>query len=702
MSPDSEAEMRRRRFLASLAGAGVASSLAGCSLLEAESDASTTPVDDDRALELAERFAPTLYFDEAEPWLPTDPREYETTADGETVVDGFAAFDGYTEAYDEEPPSPTLFYHAVSYEESSLAVVQFWYYSAFDQFTTNFHWHDWEVLHVFVDTDTDEPQLYVASSHSGRVPNNEFLDPDPERTPRILSELGSHSSALSVNDAEDQFDRLPLDGDLADITNSALEGLGDLAELPIAYGLPRDEGSRLPYVVPELDGQPVYDHDRLPAVEREDLVAEELTVRSFDALDSLPTDLPERETGLVFAHEGRDEDADVEYELVPSADAEHITAFTGPQLSFEFAVPQFAEDAIASHISTAGVPWEQPRYDAPAADISDPNHRAALAERYDAIGDAAAANTVVADVAAAVSNDDAPDGEGVATESLGLEAVALLESEPDALPTFRGLAVSRGVPEGDHRLTVNAAGAAPHAETVSVADDDDGPTAAGVEGKVPLVARESATKLEVDTEGTDAELTDLAVEDDFAGRLYDAPLSGPDAVYVHRGGAYTTEVRDADDEVGAFRTNPGEESRVRIEEPRTGKTPLAEYLADVAAETSAAVAAAADDDDDSDDDTPSGGAGGDGGGGGSAGVEGLVNALNAVAEAARRAAERADAGNGEGANRSLETVQQRLETVASRLEEARGELPESLGRAVGHRLEQSRRRSEQARAAEKL
>jgi hypothetical protein len=241
---------------------------------------------------------------------------------------------------------------------------------------------------------------------------------------------------------------------------------------------------------------------------------------------------------------------------------------------------------------------------------------------------------------------------------------------------------------------VNAAGAAPHAETVRV-EADDAPTTAGVEGRIPVVAREAATKLEVDTDGTDAELTDLAVEDDFAGRLYDAPLSGPDAVYVHRGGAYTTEVRDDDDEVGAFRTNPGEESRVRIEEPRTGKTPLAEYLADVAAETSAAVAAEADDDDDDDHDQG-------GGQDGSSGVTGLVNALEAVAEAARRAAERAESGDGQGADRSLETVQQRLETVATRLEDARDDLPESLGRAVDRRLEQSRRRSDQARAAEKL
>ncbi len=71
---------------------------------------------------------------------------------------------------------------------------------------------------------------------------------------------------------------------------------------------------------------------------------------------------------------------------MPSSELEHIADFTGPQLSFEFAVPQFAEDVVSGHITTTGAPWNQPRYENPAADISEPNHRAALAERYDAIG----------------------------------------------------------------------------------------------------------------------------------------------------------------------------------------------------------------------------------------------------------------------------------------------------------------------------
>jgi hypothetical protein len=768
----------RRTVLGALAGAGAAS-LAGCSLFQSGSDADTTPVPADEARELAVRFAPTLYFDRDEEWFPTDPRRYTSQRDGETVVDGFDAFNGYIERREQDdvaaPPDPTAFYNAVSYDGSPLTVVQFWFYAVFDQFTTNFHWHDWEVLHVFVDQEADAPVLYVASSHSTKVPNNEFLDP-PERTPRILSELGSHSSALSLNADADGFQRLALDGNLADITNSALGAVERLGDLPIAYGLPRDEGARLPYLVPELDGAPVYEHPDLPAVGREDLVPEELTVASFDALASPPSDLPARESGVVFRNaEGGSDDgsggggdgATVEYELVATGEVESITEFTGPQLSFQFAVPEFAEDAIAGHITATGTPWDQPRYENPAADITDPGHRAALADRYDAIGEPAAVNAVVAGVSQAVTDDDAPENAGVTTQAAPVEAVALLESDPAAVPTFRGVAVVNDVPAGEHRLTVNGAGFAPHSERLRVrdsgttptetptADDasaptdtptgtrdttdataaegDDPPTAdfaatpAGVGGEVPLVAREDAQKLQVDTEGTDADLRALAVEDDFGGRLYETRLGGREAVYVHAGGAYTTEVRDADDEIGAFRVNPDPDTdaALRIDRPDTGKGSLAGYLADVAAETAADVADAADTDISldgttdavtggstatptptptadgpgggrSDDDTP-GGTGGPGNA-----VAGLARALDAVATAARRAAERAEAGDRNGADRQLRGVTNGLETVASRLEAARSGLPGATARATDNRLSQARKRARQARDADRL
>jgi hypothetical protein len=673
----------RRALLRSVGGAGVAS-LAGCAGGDGGIDARATEAPDDEARRLAERFAPTLYFDAAERWFPTDPRPYESERDGRTVVDGFDAFDGYTRRFESatDPPDPTVFYRAVRYEESPLAVVQYWLYSPFDQFTTNFHWHDWELLQVFVDTETGDPQLYVASAHSRKIPNNEFLDPEPETVPRVLSELGSHSSALSLNERPDSFQRFSIDGGIrADITNRPLDALETLVELPAAYGLPRDEGFRLPYVVPELDGAPIYEHERLPSVDRSTLLPAELTVRSFDALSSPPRNLPERTTGVVFDHEGRDRsETDVRYELVPSREVEHVEAFTGPQLSFEFAVPEFAEDAVAGHITTAGVPWSQPRYDDPERDITDPTHRSTLAERYDVVSEPSPANSVVAAVTEAVQSDDAPDGEGLTTRSSPVEMVALVESDPVAVPTFAGVVAVRDVEPGDHRLTVNGAGVAPHAERVSVADDGSA-TTAGVDGEIPLVARENAVKLGVDADGTDDDLTRLAVEDDFAGRLYDAPLDGPDAVYVHRGGAYAAEVRDADDAVGAFRVNPTDEAAVTVDEPNTGKASLARFVADVGAETAAQISAA----------------------GGKAGaVGGLARALEAVTSAAEQAAGRAAAGDRGPANRALETVSANLDRVEARLAESDEALPGPVALATGKRLEQARRRTGQALDSEKL
>ena len=710
MASNDPTSIDRRSYLTALAGTGAAS-LAGCSLFDPDEDGPATALDGERARELAERFAPSLYFDVEEKWFPTDPRPYESEGDDGPVVDGFEAFDSYSERYDDPsaPPDPTVFYHVVEYETSPIAVVQFWQYSAFDQFSTNFHWHDWEVLHVFVDTETDEPQLYVASSHSRTVPNNEFLDPDPAQVPAILVELGSHSNALSVNDQRERFQRLPFDEILADITNGTIEGVEAIAELPIAYGLPRDEGGRLPFALPELDGGPIHEHDRLPSVERSNLIDESLVVRSMDALSSPPSGLPDRETGLRFDHVGRSEsEADVGYDLVPSSELEHITGFIGPQLSFEFAIPGFVEDAVSGHLTTTGVPWQTPRYDNPAADISDPNHRAELSDRYEAIGGPAPAGTVVASVTQAVTSDDAPEDEGLETEQSTVESVALLESDPVAVPTFAGgVVVLRDVPEGDHRLTVNGTGVAPHSEELSVEDDSD-PIPAGVEGEIPLVANERAVKLEIDPQGADSELTDLAVEDDFAGRLYEAPLSEPDAVYVHRGGAYTAEIRDTDDEIGAIRVNPDTAERVRIDSPRTGKTSLATFLAAVAEETETTVGRAVtertDDRPATDDDQENGTEGDrdDGLDGSENAVRGLRRALIAVAEAAQRAAERAEAGDRGNADAALDAVLTRLERVTERLSEARETLPDEIERASDRRLEQAKKRAEQAKAAEKL
>ena len=690
--------MDRRALLAGVAGGSVAA-LAGCSFFDRGEDGETSEVEGEQARELAEEFAPALYFDTNEKWFPTDPRQFESERDGSTIVDGFDAFEGYVDAGgSEDPPEPSVFYHVVEYEDAPLAVVQFWLYSAFDQFTTNFHWHDWELLQVFVDTDSGEPQLHVASAHSRSAPNNEHLDPDPDRQPRLLSELGSHSSGLSVNDDETRFQRLPLDGGIADITNSVVDELGDLAAIPLAYGLPRDEGLALPYLVPELDGEPIYEHPDLPSVDQSNLISDELVIDSFDALQSPPTELPTRETGLYFEYEGRESDADESYQLLPTADLEHIENFAGEQLSFPFAIPQFAEDIVADHITTTGIPWEDPRYEQPASDITEPDHRQALANRYDPIAPPSQANQLVASVSNVVASEDAPEGDGLARIQSPLEMFALLQSDPVAVPTFQGLAVLQNVPEGEHRLTINGAGVAPHSETVTVTGGDT-PDFAGAGGEIPLVANENATKLEVDPRESDADLRTFAVEDDFAGRLYDAPLSGPDAVYVHQGGAFTAEVWDADDEVGAIRVNPDPEEHVRIDRPETGKGSLAEYLADVAEETRAQVAAAADVSD-TDDET-----GGDRGaetGGPANAIRGLEQALAAVVEAAERAAERARANDRANTDQQLEAVATRLARVESRLEAARDSLPPGIANAASNRLDQSRRRSEQAQKAEKL
>jgi hypothetical protein len=271
--------LSRRAVLGGLAG-GTAASIAGCSFFDQEADASTSEVTDERATELAEQFAPTLYFDEHEQWFPTDPRTYERDEDGTAIVNGFDALDGYVaNGGADDPPDPTTFFHVLEYDESPLAVIQYWFYSVFDQFTTNFHWHDWELLQVFVDTDNDEAQLYVASSHSRSVPNNEHLDPGSDEQPRLLSELGSHSSGLSVNDQEEHFNRVPVGDSVADITNSIIEGMEDIAALPMAYGLPRDEGFALPFARPELEGALLHEHEDLPNVDASDLVPRVETFR---------------------------------------------------------------------------------------------------------------------------------------------------------------------------------------------------------------------------------------------------------------------------------------------------------------------------------------------------------------------------------------------------------------------------------------
>jgi hypothetical protein len=698
-APDEGAGPSRRRLLALLGGGTLLAggAYAGTELLDGgtEGPASTTtetatriPTSNrtgtdapttDRARRLAERYAPDLYFGVRERWFPTDPRPYTSTdEEGRTVVDGFDALDGYTAAFDGDPPSPTAFYNIVDVSER-LVVVQFWFYSVFDQFSVNFHWHDWELLQTFVDVESGEPVLHCASAHSRKIPNNEFVDPVPGPRASIISEVGSHSSALGVNREPASFQRFPTGDLIADITNRAV-AIGNLVEeIPLAYGLPRDEGFSLPYAVPELDGAPLYDHADLPNVAREDFVDEDVTVRRLDALTSPPS-LPQRETGLQFS---ATDEGDYRYDLVPMAEVADIEAYVGPQLSFEFGVPSFAEDAVASHITTAGVPRTQGRYDDPVADVTDPRHRATLAERYPAVDGGGAVSRLVGAVREVVPNPDAPDGAGVAFAGPTTEAVALLESEGTGVPTTNGLLFVEDVPPGEHRLTVNGAGVAPYAETFSHGEDDE-QRVVGTDGRVAVVPNDDAVKLRADA-SDGAGVAAVRVDDDYGGAVYDATPPGEDrfGVYVHRGGAYTVSVIDRDGNVGVFRANPNpDDDAVTIENPVAGKRSRIRYLLDLLEESLARVTELRERGD----------------------VDG--NALEAVDEQLRRAlaaaesaAEFAEAGDAAAADESLAVVDERLAAIDAIVEERADRLPETVHERFVRRQRRLREATEAARAA---
>ncbi|QKY21384.1 hypothetical protein B4589_013755 [Halolamina sp. CBA1230] len=612
----------RRRLLSLLAGGGVATA-GGAYLFTGGPPAETESLGDEESRRLAEAHAPTLYYGAREQWPATDPREYESEQDGETVVDGFDALDGYSaDARENDYPHPTVFYHAVDYPDSPLSCVQFWIYSAFDQFTTNFHWHDWEVLHVFVDrsaegTGTDgggsptattgEPVLFVASAHSRKVPNNEHLDPDVARA-SIISEVGSHSSTLGVNARPTTFQRTPVDGLAADISNDPVEVITGEASLPLAYGLPRDEGLVLPYAVPEYDGDPLPDHERLPNVRPADLIPAELTVDTFDELASPPDDIPKREGDVAFVPDVRAEanaEIDARYELADVEEIQHIDAFTGPQLSFSFTVPEFVEDAVSGHITTVGVPWGQPRFTNPETDISDPQHRAAMADRYEPIESGGDVSRILGAVRETTGADDAPGSNGVALVTPSIETVALLESDPEAVPSFSGVVAVENPGEGDHRLTVNGAGMAPYGERLT---HEGGTTRAGVEGAIPMSANEDAVKIRGETaEGTT--LASVSLDDDFAGPVYDGRPPGEEGfgIYAHRDGAYTAEIRDESGEQGAIRVNPNaDDETVELSGIETGKLALIEFLLRYLVETHLQVRAFRDDGADAVDDVPTG------------------------------------------------------------------------------------------------
>jgi len=618
---------------------------------------------------LARRYAPRYVFDARERWFPTDPRRYTVERDGETVVDGFAALDGYSSAG--RFPNPTVWYNVRRLGED-LRAVQFWSYSAFDQFTVNFHWHDWELLQVFVDTAADEPVLLSASAHSRKVPNNEFLDPSTAR-PTVLAELGSHAAATEVNDSEG-FQRL---SGPADLTNRTLS-VADFAAFPLGYGLPRDEGLTLPVSMPELDGAPVHEHPALPNVTREDLVPPEATVRSFSALSSPPVDIPRREPGPSVVHEGDRVagDADATYELRPMRElVDEVDDFDGPQLSFEFAVPRLAEDAVASHLTTVSTPWDQPRYESPLADISDSRHRQVIAERYGLDLQPRLGGVVVGAVRTLAEgaggdlrpeyqgNDAARDRASVSLVSPGAEVLALVQSEnPAATVSARGVVAFQDVPEGDHRLTVNGPGLAPYAERFP--HDGEGEHRTGVEGRIATVPNGRAVAV-----GGERPARRLRVEEDYAGPLYDARPPGEGfALYLHRAGAYTLEVEGEDGTRSVHRVNPDSgETDIAVGE-RTGAASVLNYLAEYLADTAELAREVLE-------------------------GEGVTTPLDAAVEAAARATELLDAGNAAGAQ---------VGVVRDRLLAARGRvdgLPEDARVLLAPRVERAVELSAEAEAA---
>lgn len=553
-----------------------------------------TPADtpEPTAPAIVQRYAPDLYFGRLEKWFPTDPTELLGPDD--SVLDGFDALDGYTAAFTDPgaPPWPTVFYNVVEDAGSpGIDAVQYWMYSAFDQFTVNFHWHDWELLQVFVDRETGTPLLLSASAHSRKVPNNEYADPPTpeERRPAVLSEVGSHSSASETNAVVPTFERLPSTDWDSDITNGAVD-VSTRVRTPFAYGLPRDEGARLPFVMPELDGRPLDEHPDL-SVDREDFIDERATVGSWNGLPRPPAEVPVREPGLVLTAPESRTDGGITYALEPMARVRGaISDFVGPQLSFEFAVPGFVEDRLASHITSVGIPWEQPRFSDPLADVTDPEHRRSIA------GDAPSglADRVVGrvrqlraggDGAAERVSDDARSALAnripVSLFDLPVEAAVRLASpDPVATVTRGGVFGLLRVERGDHLLVVNGPGYAPVAERF---DHDGGLVRAGAGGELTVVASEDAATVRGDGRAAGG-IERVRVVEDYAGTVYDGRPVEPDryTVPVHRAGTYTVEVVNGDGRRGAYRVTPadfGDADDTVRETVETGKASLARSLA---------------------------------------------------------------------------------------------------------------------------
>jgi hypothetical protein len=652
---DDQPEDGRRRVLtyAALTALGGAAIAGGWTLSRPDepSDSAAAPPEPvpDSVPELVARYAPDLYFGALEKWYPTDPRPYAIDTVGGSVVDGFRALDDYTAAFNDSgtPPDPTVFYRVVEAAEG-VDAIQYWLYSVFDQFTVNFHWHDWELLQVFVDRETGTPLLLSASAHSRASPNNEFLDPDfsGDRRPAILAEVGSHSSASELNDQLPSFERLPTDDWNSDVTNDLLD-ISQSLSTPFAYGLPRDEGARLPFVMPELNGYRLDQHPAL-SVDRTDFIDERVTVDSWGGLPRPPANLPLREPGLVIASPDSSTQADVSYQLLPMASArEAVDGFVGPQLSFEFAVPGFAEDLYASHITSVGIPWEQPRYTDPLADVTDPAHR----HRIDGERPTGLTNRVVGRVrqlgsgasgaldGVTAAAREAVDGlVDVSLYGLSTEVAVRLASDPVATATRNGVFGYLHVIPGEHQLIVNGPGFVPLAQQFV---HEGGLVRAGANGELTLVATEDAGWIRGDGRSTTG-IAHVRVIEEYAGVIYDGRPVETDrfAVAVHRAGRYTVEIEDRDGRLGAYRVDPDsfdEEGNATREAVDTGKRSLITTLVDELRDGRELAASLADGEDNE-----------------------ILNRLSRAQEEAAAAATAAERGDARTADRQLSTVRSLL------------------------------------------
>lgn len=643
-----------------------------------DGNGSEEPADDEGSVDgipaVVERYAPDLYFGALEKWFPTDPRPYVVDSSDGPVVDGFRALEEYSRRFREtgSPPTPTVFYRIVEAADG-VDAIQYWFYSVFDQFTVNFHWHDWELLQVFLDRETGEPLLLSASAHARGTPNNEFLEPDlaAGRRPGILSEVGSHSSASEVNGVRPSFERLPGDDWQSDVTNDALEVAESLAA-PFAYGLPRGEGARLPFVMPELDGYPLHEHPSL-SVDREDFVDERVTVGGWRGLPRPPEAIPLREPGLVLTHPDSATPADATYALEPMESLPGAIAdFVGPQLSFEFAIPEFAEDRLADHITSVGIPWEQPRYADPLADVTDPAHR----RRIDGESPSGLTNRVVgrvrylgsgADGALDGIGDDARDALGsaitVSRYALPVElAVRLASEDPTATVTRGGVFGYLDVDPGEHLLVVNGPGFAPVARRFV---HEGGTYRAGGDGELTVVPTEDAGWIRGDGRETRG-IAHVRVTEDYAGVVHDGVPTETDrfAVAVHREGRYTVEVVDSEGRPGAYRVTPetfGDGTEATRRAVETGKASLAGALRDELADV-IDLARSLREDGDAD-----GGTDADG----NNDTDAVLDRLSRAREEAAAAARTAERGDGEAANEHLAAAVSSLEEATELLASGR-------------------------------